>query len=36
VDKTDFLNNCNKEKKVFEKILDESVAAGLNKGIQVN
>ncbi|UZO14240.1 uncharacterized protein OCT59_005700 [Rhizophagus irregularis] len=35
IDKTDFLNNCNKEKKVFEKILDESVAAGLNKGIQV-
>ncbi|RIA96047.1 exocyst complex component Sec10-domain-containing protein [Glomus cerebriforme] len=35
IDKTDFLNNCNKEKKIFEKILDESVAAGLNKGIQV-
>ncbi|CAI2192373.1 20582_t:CDS:10, partial [Funneliformis geosporum] len=35
VDKTDFLNYCNKEKKIFEKVLDESVAAGLNKGIQV-
>ncbi|CAG8529642.1 9743_t:CDS:10 [Funneliformis caledonium] len=34
VDKTDFLNHCNKEKKIFEKVLDESVAAGLNKGIQ--
>ncbi|CAG8647036.1 3285_t:CDS:2 [Paraglomus brasilianum] len=34
VDKHDFLSRCNKEKKRFEKILDESVAAGLNKGIQ--
>ncbi|RHZ82849.1 hypothetical protein Glove_103g57 [Diversispora epigaea] len=35
IDKTDFMNICNKEKKAFEKILDESVASGLNKGIQV-
>ncbi|CAG8750804.1 8757_t:CDS:2, partial [Cetraspora pellucida] len=34
IDKTDFFNACIKEKKTFEKILDESVAAGLNKGIQ--
>ncbi|CAG8433105.1 7776_t:CDS:10 [Ambispora gerdemannii] len=35
IDKDDFLNECNEEKKKFEKLLDESVAAGLNKGIQV-
>ncbi|CAG8512920.1 13449_t:CDS:10 [Ambispora leptoticha] len=35
IDKLDFLNECNEEKKKFEKVLDESVAAGLNKGIQV-
>ncbi|CAJ0760412.1 2152_t:CDS:10, partial [Entrophospora sp. SA101] len=35
VNKADFLNICNKEKKIFEKILDDCVASGLNKGIQV-
>ncbi|KAF0391241.1 secretion pathway protein Sls2/Rcy1 [Gigaspora margarita] len=35
IDKTDFFNICTKEKKTFEKTLDDSVAAGLNIGIQV-
>ncbi|CAG8638801.1 12273_t:CDS:2, partial [Acaulospora colombiana] len=35
IDRMDFLNICNKEKKIFEKTLDECVAAGLNKGIQI-
>ena len=32
-DRDDFLNSAVKEKKRFEKMLDERVAAGLNKGI---
>ena len=35
VDKTDFLNGVMREKKRFESILDDAVAAGLNEGIQV-
>jgi recyclin-1 len=36
VDRTDFLNPVVKEKKNFEqKIIDNYVAAGLNKGIDV-
>ena len=34
-DRNDFLNPTSKEKKNFEKMLDERVAAGLNKGIEV-
>ena len=34
-DKNDFLNPTVKEKKRFEQMLDERVAAGLNKGIEV-
>ena len=34
-DRDDFLSFAAKEKKKFEQILDESVAAGLNKGIDV-
>ena len=34
-DRNDFLNPTVKEKKRFEKMLDERVAAGLNKGIEV-
>ncbi|CAG8607902.1 17246_t:CDS:2, partial [Dentiscutata erythropus] len=34
-DKPDFYNICIKEKKPFKKNFDESVATGLNKGIQV-
>lgn len=34
-DRSDFLDPANKEKKKFEQMLDERVAAGLNKGIDV-
>jgi recyclin-1 len=34
-DRDDFLNQAVKEKKRFEQMLDERVAAGLNKGIDV-
>lgn len=34
-DRNDFLNPAVKEKKRFEQMLDERVAAGLNKGIEV-
>ncbi|KAJ5133006.1 hypothetical protein N7448_007164 [Penicillium atrosanguineum] len=34
-DRNDFLNPAVKEKKKFEQMLDERVAAGLNKGIDV-
>lgn len=34
-DRNDFLDAANKEKKKFEQMLDERVAAGLNKGIDV-
>ncbi|KAI5810183.1 exocyst complex component Sec10-domain-containing protein [Peziza echinospora] len=34
-DKNDFLNPAAKEKKRFEQMLDERVAAGLNRGIDV-
>ena len=34
-DKNDFLNPAAKEKKRFEKMLDEMVAAGLDRGIDV-
>ena len=34
-DRNDFLNPVVKEKKRFEQMLDERVAAGLNKGIEV-
>lgn len=35
IDKTDFLNGVVREKKRFENVLDESVAAGLNAGTDV-
>ena len=35
VDRNDFLDAASKEKKRFEQMLDERVAAGLNKGIDV-
>lgn len=35
IDKTDFLNGAIQEKKRFECTLDDSVAAGLNAGIEV-
>jgi hypothetical protein len=35
VDKTDFLNGVMREKKRFESVLDDAVAAGLNAGIEV-
>ena len=35
VDRDDFLNPAGKAKKKFEQMLDEHVAAGLNKGIDV-
>lgn len=34
-DRNDFIDPANKEKKKFEQMLDERVAAGLNKGIDV-
>ena len=34
IDRNDFLNQAVKEKKRFEQMLDERVAAGLNKGIE--
>jgi hypothetical protein len=35
VDKHDFLNEVNKEKKSFERLLDDCVAKGMDQGIQV-
>lgn len=35
IDRTDFLNGVVREKKRFENVLDEAVAAGLNAGIEV-
>jgi hypothetical protein len=35
IDRTDFLNGVVREKKRFENVLDESVAAGLNAGTDV-
>lgn len=35
IDKTDFLNAVVREKKRFENILDDSVAAGMNAGTEV-
>ncbi|KAI9493070.1 exocyst complex component Sec10-like protein [Zychaea mexicana] len=35
VDKLDFINEVNKEKKIFERILDDCVANGMDRGIQV-
>lgn len=35
VDRTDFLNAVMREKKRFESVLDDAVAAGLNAGIEV-
>ncbi|KAI7906714.1 exocyst complex component Sec10-like protein [Cokeromyces recurvatus] len=35
VDKLDFLNEVNKEKKSFERLLDDCVAQGMDRGIQV-
>ncbi|KAF9347657.1 F-box protein: endocytic membrane traffic, recycling ReCYcling 1 [Mortierella sp. AD094] len=35
IDKMDFLNDANKEKKVFERLIDDGVAAGLDKSIEV-
>ncbi|EGN91831.1 hypothetical protein SERLA73DRAFT_127958 [Serpula lacrymans var. lacrymans S7.3] len=35
IDRTDFLNAVVREKKRFENVLDDSVAAGLNAGTQV-
>lgn len=35
VDRTDFLNAVMREKKRFEAVLDDAVAAGLNAGIEV-
>lgn len=35
IDKTDFLNRVVREKKKFEAALDESVAAGLNAGVDL-
>ncbi|KAF9118148.1 F-box protein: endocytic membrane traffic, recycling ReCYcling 1 [Mortierella sp. 14UC] len=35
IDKMDFLNEANKEKKTFERMIDDGVAAGLDKSIEV-
>ncbi|KAL0095304.1 exocyst complex component Sec10-domain-containing protein [Phycomyces blakesleeanus] len=35
VDKHDFMNDINKEKKSFERLLDDCVAQGMDHGIQV-
>ncbi|KAG0222245.1 F-box protein: endocytic membrane traffic, recycling ReCYcling 1 [Actinomortierella wolfii] len=35
IDKMDFLNDANKEKKAFERLIDDGVAAGLDKCIEV-
>ncbi|KAI8047602.1 exocyst complex component Sec10-like protein [Thamnidium elegans] len=35
VDKHDFMNDVNKEKKTFERLLDDCVARGMDRGIQV-
>ncbi|KAI8078622.1 exocyst complex component Sec10-like protein, partial [Halteromyces radiatus] len=35
IDKHDFMNEVNKEKKIFERMLDDCVAQGMDHGIQV-
>ncbi|KAG1151452.1 hypothetical protein G6F37_003438 [Rhizopus arrhizus] len=35
IDKLDFMNDVNKEKKAFERLLDDCVAQGMDRGIQV-
>lgn len=35
MDKLDFMNEVNKEKKSFERLLDDCVAQGMDRGIQV-
>lgn len=35
VDRQDFMNEVNKEKKAFERLLDDCVAKGMDQGIQV-
>lgn len=35
VDRQDFMNEVNKEKKLFERLLDDCVANGLDRTIQV-
>lgn len=35
IDKHDFMNDVNKEKKLFERMLDDCVAQGMDHGIQV-
>ncbi|KAI8981081.1 exocyst complex component Sec10-like protein [Pilobolus umbonatus] len=35
IDKFDFLNDVNKEKKTFERLLDDCVAHGMDQGIQI-
>lgn len=35
IDKTDFLNAVVREKKRFENVLDDAVAAGMNAGTEV-
>ncbi|KAG1464412.1 hypothetical protein G6F56_005089 [Rhizopus delemar] len=35
IDSLDFLHDVNKEKKVFERLLDDCVARGIDRGIQV-
>ncbi|CAO3606822.1 unnamed protein product [Cunninghamella echinulata] len=35
IDRHDFMNEVNKEKKVFERMLDDCVAQGMDHGIQV-
>ncbi|KAI9015826.1 exocyst complex component Sec10-like protein [Phycomyces nitens] len=35
VDRHDFMNDVNKEKKLFERLLDDCVAQGMDHGIQV-
>ncbi|KAI8883785.1 hypothetical protein K501DRAFT_294473 [Backusella circina FSU 941] len=35
IDKMDFMNDVNKEKKAFERLLDDCVADGMDDGIQV-
>ncbi|CDS13111.1 hypothetical protein LRAMOSA05294 [Lichtheimia ramosa] len=35
IDKMDFINEVNKEKKAFERTLDDCVADGMDRGIQV-
>ncbi|CAO3703297.1 unnamed protein product [Rhizopus stolonifer] len=35
IDKLDFMNDVNKEKKMFERLLDDCVAQSMDRGIQV-